>query len=274
MRHVLLLLLIVALPALAEETTPPEADRAPWYTELAPLPPVEPVQVEGRFVTTEGRFSVILPPAWRADDVRITEIGGAEARELLPDVEAIVRFDYLPRSGQPETLLTIYRLPLAHWRQLEKDAKATFGRITASTPSTAYVVLRPDTRRARGRHAKLRMLTEQVVGSLAAIDIKRETAAELRPQIARKYRGELANGRPVELELADDGTMNLKIGREGEAKRGWWKLLGTEVTAQVPYDSSRAHQPIRMRVEGDALQVIGWEERTHGPVGAVLYPAD
>lgn len=261
------------LPLHAEEVAAPVVHQpADWTETLPKVTPVAPADIPGRYASAEGRLSMVLPPAWRGEDVRVRELHGDDARTIQANAEAAVIVEYVPKRGEPQALLTVFRMPLAHWRMLEKESRGDFGRLTFTTYDTAYIVHRPDDRKARGRYAKLRILTEEAIGTLAFYDAVAEKMAAQLPQEERHYFGKTARGADIELHLEPGGVLRMRIGKDAPMLNGQWIQRGSELLAQVVLEQSQPRMPISMRFDGDALEIVSWDIKTYGVPGAPLTP--
>jgi len=258
------------IPPASTATKPTHLPANPNPREWAPGPLLGPAGGEpaGRFHAKNALMSFTLPESWRADDVVVRELIGAEAQQLQPASEAAVVIDYLPKNGKPHTLVSIYRLPLAAWRKLE-DAKTTFGRMTMNTQQTAYVVDRPEDAQGQDRYAALRGDLEDLLITLAIYD-PATAAAALRRPVAEHYAGSLPNGEPVKLALDRAGTMQLTLGKAGRVIKGQWMQRNNQVIMLPVMDANTPSKSILMHFDEHTLVVVTWDEKAFGPAGARL----
>lgn len=246
-----------------------EPDRPSWAPGAAATPAA--LNVPGRFIAHTVGVSIVLPESWRADDVAARELSPEEARAIHPDVQAALVVE-LSEGGKKQTLLTIYRAELAGWRLLEKDGKAGPGRVTLTNYESAFVVLRGQESKKRGRYATLRLEVEEAISTLAIYDPRREGQA-LRAPIAEKWAGTLPGGDPISLNLQPDGTLRMSWGKDGKEGRGQWLQRESQVIAVVIGVEPRPTKSILMHFDGKGLVIVSWDEAVFGPAGGRLEAA-
>ncbi len=253
-------------PAGEVTSLPPNPNPREWAP--GPLLGQDGAEPAGRFHAKNALMSFTLPAAWRDKDVVVRELVGADAQKVQPGVDAAVVIEYVPEQGNPRTLVSIYRLPLAAWRKLE-DAKTTFGRLTMNTQQTAYVVVRPEDAGGQDRYAVLRGDLEDLLITLAIYDPEMAAAALRRP-VAEHYVGTLPNGEPVKLDFGRDGTMELHHGKNARLIKGQWMQRNNQVIMLPLLGGGKAAKSMLLHFDNHTLVVVSWDEQMFGPSGARL----
>jgi hypothetical protein len=264
----LLAALLCAAPcASAQDETPAAAGEQPGPS-WAPgaMTGLKAPDLPGRVIFEKLGLAMVLPEAWRGEDVAVRELSAEEAAASFAGAEAAVVVEYTG-GRRPVPLLSLYRAPLEPYRALQKDGKTGPGRVTITTGDAVHVVVRPGDARVDGRFAELRREVEEAISSLGLYDPRREGLGG--PQIPVEWAGTLPDGQPIELSLERGGRLTLRWG-DGREAQGQWLPRGAQIMAHVVGIEPMPSKPMVLNYDGRSLTVASWDEGVFGPAGARL----
>lgn len=261
----------------AQAEEPTSGPATPGATQTAPtmeLPDWAPGPVAGERQPVAGRveapgigLAFTLPETWRADDVRWRELALEDAKAISPMAEAAMVVE-LVGKGEPQRLLTFYRVDLKSWG---KDHANNPGSIALTTPDKGMVVVRPPEATRPGRYADLRSVVEDAIGTLVPYYAEYEQQ-RLRQDIGGEFAGKLAAGDAVALRLAGDGSLKLTIGGKREYT-GNWEQRGSQVIGQLVGAGDGVHPALVLYSNGSTLTAMKWDEKLFGAAGILLEKA-
>lgn len=251
-----------AQPAPAQEL--PSWAPGPLLTRTADPQP-------GRVVARELGLTFTLPESWRAEDVAWRELDATEAQAINPSAEAAMVVEWVKAGGEPQPLLTLYRLPISDWKTAASVGKTGPGLVTFTSAEKGYVVVRPPQAKAPGRYATLRTAMEDAIGTLALYDAYHEEGAS-RPRFGTDFAGKLNDGSAIVLHLQDGGKLTLTFGKRQRTLNGRWMQGDAQVFVTLLDLGDKLDPTLLLHHDGKSLIAVKWDESLFGNIGVRLDP--